>query len=50
MRVSPRPVSMFCAGSGVSVLTGSWLNCMKTRFQYSTKRSFSSPGRSSSLP
>ncbi len=41
---------MFCAGSGVSVLTGSWSYCMKTRFQYSRKRSFSPPGRSSGAP
>ena len=47
------------AEAGVDVLrrqrrerrpTGSWSNCMKTRFQYSRKRSFSPPGRSSSVP
>ena len=48
-RFRPRPVSMFCAGSGVSVFTGSCSNCMNTRFQYSRKRSFSPPGRSSAL-
>ena len=47
MRLRPRPVSMLCAGSGVSVPIGSWSYCMKTRFQYSRKRSFSPPGRSS---
>ena len=36
---------MFCAGSGVSTLTGSWSYCMNTRFQYSRKRSFSPPGQ-----
>ena len=41
---------MFFAGSGVSALTGFWSNCMNTRFQYSRKRSFSPPGRSSGLP
>ena len=41
---------MFLAGSGVSVLIGFWSNCMNTRFQYSRKRSFSPPGRSSGLP
>ena len=41
---------MFFAGSGVSVLRGSWSYCMNTRFQYSRKRSFSPPGRSSALP
>ena len=49
-RFRPSPVSMFCAGSGVSVLTGFWSNCMNTRFQYSRKRSLSPPGRSSALP
>ena len=49
-RFRPRPVSMFCAGSGVSMFTGSCSNCMNTRFQYSRKRSFSPPGRSSALP
>ena len=47
MRLRPRPVSMLCAGSGVSVSGGSWSYCMKTRFQNSRKRSFSPPGRSS---
>ena len=41
---------MFFAGSGASVFTGFWSNCMKTRFQYSRKRSLSPPGRSSDLP
>ena len=50
MRLRPMPVSMFCAGSGVSTPSGSWSYCMNTRFQYSRKRSFSPPGRSSSLP
>src|SRR5256885_14950973 len=50
MRLSPSPVSMFLAGSGTSVFTGSWYNSMNTRFQYSTKRSFSPPGRSSASP
>ena len=50
MRFRPRPVSMFWFGSGVSVPIGSWLNCMNTRFQYSRKRSFSPPGRSSGEP
>ena len=41
---------MFCAGSGVErCSTGSWSNCMNTRFQYSRKRSLSPPGRSSAL-
>ena len=50
IRLSPSPVSMFWFGSGVRVPTGSWLNCMNTRFQYSRKRSFSPPGRSSGVP
>ena len=36
---------MFWAGSGVSVLRGSWSYCMNTRFQYSRKRSLSPPGQ-----
>ena len=50
IRLSPRPVSMFLAGSGVSTLMGFWSISMNTRFQYSMKRSFSPPGRSSGLP
>ena len=52
MRLRPRPVSMLLAGSGVAgscpaaVGSGRWSYCMKTRFQYSRKRSFSPPGRS----
>ena len=41
---------MFLAGSGVRTPSGSWSYCMKTRFQYSRKRSLSPPGRSSSVP
>ncbi len=55
MRFRPRPVSMLFAGSGsstelVASAPGSCSNCMNTRFQYSRKRSFSPPGRSSGEP
>ena len=54
IRSRPRPVSMLLAGSGASVgrPSASWPSsyCVKTRFQYSRKRSFSPPGRSSSVP
>ncbi len=49
MRLSPMPVSMLRAGSGVS-LPACWSYCMNTRFQYSRKRSFSPPGRSPGAP
>ena len=49
-RLRPSPVSMFCAGSGVRTPSGSWSYCMKTRFQYSRKRSPSEPGSSSAAP
>ena len=38
MRSRPAPVSMFLRGSSVSTPSASRLNCMKTRFQISTKR------------
>ena len=44
MRSSPMPVSMFRLGSGVSEPSAPSSYCMKTRFQYSRKRSVSSPG------
>ena len=47
MRSRPTPVSMFLAGSGVSVPSAARSYCMKTRFQYSRKRSPPPPGRPS---
>ena len=46
---------MLLAGSGSGVAPaplagGFWSYCMNTRFQYSRKRSFSPPGRSSAEP
>ena len=50
MRSTPMPVSMFFMGSSSIEPSARSSYCMKTRFQYSRKRSVSSPGRSSSAP
>ena len=45
MRSSPMPVSMEGRGSGVILPSAERSNCMKTRFQISTKRSPGSCGK-----
>ena len=49
VRSSPRPVSMFCSGSGVSVPSACSSYSMKTRFQNSRKRSQLAAGRALGL-
>ena len=49
MRSSPAPVSTDGLGSGTSVPSGCWSNCMKTRFQNSRNRPASAPSTNASF-